>query len=84
MAGKFQISSRKWDIGILIVCARQPRDRLGGLFLLQGSGNCDGTTTNLFVILLGILTFAVFAGPGIVYVLRKRVKRSRTACPAGR
>ena len=70
MAGKFTIRSRKWDIGILVGCLLSLVVGLGGLYLLQSSGNSTGTTTNLFVILLGVLTFAAFAGPGIVYVLR--------------
>ena len=83
MAGKFQIRSRKWDIGILIACLASLALGFGGLFLLHSMGNSTGTTTNLFVILLGVLTFAAFAGPGIVYVLRKRVKKIKDRLPGG-
>jgi hypothetical protein len=83
MAGKFQIKSRKWDIGVLIGSIVTLAVGLGGLFLLQSSGNAAGGTTNLFVIFLGIVTFAFFAGPGLVYVLRKRVKRIKDLLPGG-
>jgi cytochrome c553 len=83
MAGKFQIKSRKWDIGVLIGSVVTLALGLGGLFLLQSSGNAAGGTTNLFVIFLGIVTFAFFAGPGLVYVLRKRVKKIKDLLPGG-
>jgi hypothetical protein len=83
VAGKFQIRSRKWDIGILIACLVSLALGFGGLFLLQSLKNPTGTPTTLFVVLLGILTFAAFAGPGIVYVLRKRVKSVKDRLPGG-
>lgn len=83
MAGKFQIKSRKWDIGVLIGSIVTLLVGLGGLFLLQSSGNSAGTATNLFVVFLGIVTFAFFAGPGLVYVLRKRVKKIKDLLPGG-
>lgn len=83
MAGKFQIRSRKWDLGILAGSAVLLLIGIGGLVALQASGNAAGGTTNLFVILLGVVTFAFFAGPGLVYVLRKRVKAVKAALPGG-
>jgi cytochrome c553 len=83
MAGKFQIRSKRWDVGVLVGSLVVLVLGVGGLFLLQGSGNAAGGTTNLFVILLGIITFAFFAGPGLVYVLRKRVARVKALLPGG-
>src|SRR5687767_9000621 len=83
MAGKFQIKSRKWDVGTLIGSVVLLALGIGGLFLLQSSGNSAGSSTNIFVILLGVITFLLFAGPGLIYVLRKRVKAIKNALPGG-
>jgi hypothetical protein len=83
VAGKFQIRSKKWDIWILVLSLVLFVLGVGGLFALQASGNAAGGTTNLFVLLLGVITFLLFAGPGIVYVLRKRVKAIKSALPGG-
>ena len=50
---------------------------------LQSLGNESGGPSQLFVIALGIITFALFAGPGLVYVLRKRVKPIKDRLPGG-
>jgi len=52
----------------------------GGLFVLQGSS--DGLV-QVFVIGFGLLTFALFAGPGIVYVARKRIAFVKKKIPGG-
>jgi len=83
VAGKFQIRSRKWDIGILVASLVSLAIGLGGLFVLQAAGDMTGSPTLWFVVLLGVLTFAAFAGPGIVYVLRKRVKPIKDRLPGG-
>lgn len=83
MAGKFQIRSRRWDVGILLASLASLLVGLGGVFVLHRAGNSTGTPTLLFVVLLGILAFAAFAGPGIVYVLRKRVKPVKARLPGG-
>lgn len=83
MAGKFQIRSKKWDLWVLGGSLLLLVLGIGGLFALQASGNAAGTPTNLFVILLGVVTFAFFAGPGLVYVLRKRVKKVKDLLPGG-
>jgi hypothetical protein len=83
MAGKFTIRSKKWDLGVLGGSLLLLAVGIAGLFVLQGSGNAAGSTTNLFVIVLGIVTFAFFAGPGLVYVLRKRVKKIKDLLPGG-
>lgn len=80
--GAFQIRSKKWDIGVLIGSLALLLVGFGGLFALQ-SINSAGNPTLLFVVLLGILTFAGFAGPGIVYVLRKRNAWVKSKLPGG-
>ena len=80
--GAFQIRSRKWDVGVLIGSLVVLLVGFGGLFLLQGMDSA-GNPTLLFVVLLGIVTFAFFAGPGIVYVLRKRNKWVKAKLPGG-
>jgi hypothetical protein len=54
----------------------------GGLFALQ-SIDSAGNPTLFFIIFLGILTFAGFAGPGMVYVLRKRNAWVKAKLPGG-
>ncbi len=54
----------------------------GGLFGLQGARS-GATTTNLFIIGLGVLTFLFFAGPGIAFVLRKRIPFLKKHLPGG-
>ena len=84
MAGKFQIRSRKWDVGILIACLVSLVARLRRAVPPAVDGQLDRRHRRpLFVVLLGILTFAAFAGPGIVYVLRKRVKPVKDRLPGG-
>ncbi|MEY2431812.1 MAG: hypothetical protein QOC92_1537 [Acidimicrobiaceae bacterium] len=80
--GAFQIRSRKWDIGILIGSLAVLLVGFGGLFLLQNMDSA-GNPTLFFIIFLGIVTFAGFAGPGIVYVLRKRNKWVKSKLPGG-
>ena len=75
---------KKWDLGVLVGSLVTARARASaGSSCCTASGNAAGSTTNLFVILLGIVTFAFFAGPGLVYVLRKRVKKIKDLLPGG-
>jgi hypothetical protein len=83
VAGKFQIRSRRWDVGICVASLVGLVLAFGGLLVLQLAGNATGTPTLLFVVVLGLLTFAAFAGPGIVYVVRKRVKPVKDRLPGG-
>jgi Cytochrome c554 and c-prime len=83
VAGKFKIRSPKWDIGIAIGAAALLVLGFGGLALLRGDGSFNRTPVNVFVILLGIITFAFFAGPGIVYVARKRIPSIKKVLPGG-
>ncbi|MGH9246694.1 MAG: hypothetical protein ACRD29_20765 [Acidimicrobiales bacterium] len=83
MAGKFQIRSKTWDIAIVAIGLAVLLIGFGGLFLLQGDGALDSAPVGLFVICLGILTFAFFAGPGLVYSARKRVKFIKNTLPGG-
>ncbi|MEY2453384.1 MAG: hypothetical protein QOD92_2958 [Acidimicrobiaceae bacterium] len=80
--GPFQIRSKKWDIGILIGSLALLVVGFGGLFALQKIDSA-GNPTLLFIVFLGILTFAGFAGPGIVYVLRKRNTWVKAKLPGG-
>jgi hypothetical protein len=79
---KFQIRSRRWDliatIGSLVVVAVG----FGGLFLLQ-SQRAGASTTFWFIIVLGIVTFLFFAGPGLVFVARKRIPFVKKHIPGG-
>ena len=80
--GTFQIRSKKWDVGVLIGSLVVLIVGFGGLFLLQRT-DAAGNPTLFFIILLGIVTFAFFAGPGIVYVLRKRNAWVKKKLPGG-
>jgi hypothetical protein len=81
-AGAFQIRSRRWDVGVLIGSIVLLIVGFGGLFLLQQTDSA-GNPTLLFIVLLGIVTFCFFAGPGIVYVLRKRNAWVKKKLPGG-
>jgi hypothetical protein len=83
VAGKFQIRSRRWDIGIAAGGVALLIVGYGGLALLRGDGELDSAPVGLFVILLGIVTFAGFAGPGIVYTARKRIASLKRLLPGG-
>ncbi len=80
--GAFQIRSKRWDIGVLIGSIVVLIVGFGGLFVLQQFDSA-GNPTLLFIVLLGIVTFCFFAGPGIVYVLRKRNAWVKKKLPGG-
>src|SRR4051795_660445 len=80
--GPFQIRSKKWDIGVLIGSLALLLVGFGGLFVLQ-SMDSAGNPTLFFIVFLGIVTFGGFAGPGIVYVLRKRNAWVKSKLPGG-
>jgi hypothetical protein len=80
--GPFQIRSKKWDIGILIGSVALLLVGFGGLFALQKTDSA-GNPTLFFIIFLGLITFGCFAGPGIVYVLRKRNTWVKSKLPGG-
>jgi len=80
--GAFQIRSKKWDIGVLIGSLALLLVGFGGLFLLQNMDSA-GNPTLFFIVFLGIVTFGGFAGPGIVYVLRKRNTWVKSKLPGG-
>ncbi|HEX2064112.1 MAG TPA: multiheme c-type cytochrome, partial [Acidimicrobiales bacterium] len=74
MAGpKFQIRSRGWNIASVVGVVLLAVVGFGGLFLIRDSFDPDGTTMLWFLIILGIITTLLFAGPGIAYMARKRV-----------
>lgn len=78
MAGKFQLRSRAWDLislfGFAVLCVAGY-----GLIFVVGSGSPALT----LLIGLGIVTFLLFAGPGIVYSLRKRTPALKKRLPGG-
>ena len=79
----FTIKSRTWNLIVDHRLDRHPARRAaGGLFGLQGARS-GATTTNLFIIGLGVLTFLFFAGPGIAFVLRKRIPFLKKHLPGG-
>ncbi|MCB1013859.1 MAG: hypothetical protein KDB10_01900 [Acidimicrobiales bacterium] len=82
MANKFQIKSRTWNLIAAIGSAVLIVAGFGGLFLLQGM-DASATLTLWFVIGLGLVTFLFFAGPGIVYSARKRIKALKKSLPGG-
>ena len=81
--GKFTIKSRTWNtitaVGIAVLFLLG----FGGLFYIQGSIKPDGTTMLLFLVILGIVTFLLFAGPGLLYPGRKRVAFLKKILPGG-
>jgi hypothetical protein len=80
--GAFQIRSKRWDIGVLIGSLVLLIVGFGGLFLLQQIDSA-GNPTLFFIVFLGLATFCFFAGPGIVYVLRKRNAWVKKKLPGG-
>jgi cytochrome c553 len=79
---KPQLKSKAWNrivtIGSVVLLALG----FGGLFLLQ-SASAGATTTLLFVVFLGLLTFLFFAGPGIAFAARKRIAWVKARVPGG-
>ena len=82
MAGKFQMRSRKWDVASIVGALLLFALGFGGLILFRGALT-PGTAVTLFIVLLGIITFVFFAGPGIVYSARKRIGVVKKAMPGG-
>ena len=82
MAGKFQMRSRKWDVASVVGALVLFALGFGGLFLFRDALT-PGTAVTLFIVLLGIITFVFFAGPGIVYSARKRIGVVKKVMPGG-
>lgn len=78
----FTIKSKTWNLIVIIGSIVVVAIGWGGLFGLQGA-RAGATTTNLFIIGLGILTFLFFAGPGIAFVARKRIPYLKKHLPGG-
>lgn len=78
----FTIKSKTWNLIVIIGSVVLILVGWGGLFGLQGA-RAGATATNLFIIGLGVLTFLFFAGPGIAFVLRKRVPFLKKHLPGG-
>ena len=83
MSSKFQIKSRAWNIGVLVGSILLVLVGFGGLFLLRSSPEGSPGGTMLFLSFLGVVTFLLFAGPGIVYSARKRIKPVKNVLPGG-
>jgi hypothetical protein len=68
VAGKFQLRSRNWDVitvaGFVVLMILG----YGGILLVG-----PGTPTLLLLVVLGTVTFLLFAGPGMAYSARKRI-----------
>lgn len=79
---KFQIRSRFWDGLALFGSIALIVAGLGALFVLWAI-RAPAVLTLLFVVGFGLLTFALFAGPGIVFVARKRLPAVKRALPGG-
>jgi hypothetical protein len=68
VAGKFQLRSRNWDVITVVGFVVLLVAGYGGILLVA-----PGTPTLLLLVLLGTVTFLLFAGPGIAYSARKRI-----------
>jgi len=79
---KFQIKSRAWNVFVVAGSIVITAAGFLGLLFLQSSEASAGTVS-WFVIGLGVLTFAFFAGPGLVYVARKRIPFLKRVLPGG-
>ncbi|MDQ1394984.1 MAG: hypothetical protein QOG64_243 [Acidimicrobiaceae bacterium] len=83
MAGKFTIKSRTWNVitvvGIIVLFVVG----FGGLFYIRDNLKPDGTTMLLFLVVLGVVTFLLFAGPGLLYPGRKRIGWIKKLMPGG-
>lgn len=79
---KPQLKSKAWNRIVAIGSVVLLVVGFGGLFLLQSSA-AGATTTLLFVVFLGIVTFLAFAGPGIAFAARKRIAWVKAKVPGG-
>lgn len=79
---KPQLKSKKWNaisvIGSLVLIVLG----FGGLYLLQSSKS-SASTVLLVIVVFGIITFLLFAGPGIAFSARKRIPYLKQHLPGG-
>jgi hypothetical protein len=80
---KFQLRSRTWNVITGVAVAVLLVAGFGGLFVLQSGTEPSGGSTGLFLIVLGVVTFLLFAGPGLVYPGRKRREGLKKRLPGG-
>jgi len=78
---KLRIRSRAWDATVIVTVIALFIGGWGGLIVVREAFPGDASATLVVLIVLGILTFAFFAGPGIVYVARKRVPSLQRRLP---
>jgi hypothetical protein len=69
---KPQLKSKTWNLISIIGSVVLIVIGFGGLYLLQ-SAKSSATTVLLVIVAFGIVTFVLFAGPGIAFVARKRI-----------
>lgn len=77
-----KIKSRTWNLIVIVGSIALVAIGFGGLFLLQSS-RASATVTSWLIIVLGILTFLFFAGPGIAFSARKRIPWLKAKLPGG-
>jgi hypothetical protein len=77
-----QIRTKGWDRGVVVGSLLLVVIGFGGIFLLQAARS-GATTTLWFIVLLGVLTFVFFAGPGIAFAARKRIPWVKQRVPGG-
>jgi hypothetical protein len=79
---KMKISSRRWNLIAIFGSIALIVIGFAGLFLLQAAKS-SASLTMWFIVLLGLVTFVFFAGPGIVFVARKRIPFVKKHIPGG-
>jgi hypothetical protein len=79
---KMKISSPTWNRIALFGSLGLVAFTLLGLFGLQQI-NASASLTLWFVVLLGVAALVLFAGPGIAFVLRKRIPALKKRLPGG-
>ncbi len=77
-----KITSRVWNLIVIIGSVALLVIGFGGLFGLQ-SINAGSGLVNFFIVALGVITFLMFAGPGIAFVARKRIAFLKKKLPGG-
>ncbi len=82
MMAKPQLKSKVWNIICIVGSVMLVALGFGGLYFLQSSKS-SATTVLLFIVAFGIVTFLLFAGPGIAFVARKRIPYLKKHLPGG-
>lgn len=80
---KFQISSRKWNVAVIVGSIVLLVVGFGGVFYIRDNVTPDGGVMFAFIIALGVVTTLLFVGPGALYPLRKRIGFIKKIMPGG-